>query len=569
MKYSPFFLLGLLSAALGGECSGDPVITISPSQLRFPPAPGTVAGPLQSRISPELMGFNLFYTDEKDAMWGAEKTALSALQIGFVRYPGGEVTSYFHWESPNGHPFKDSWIDPTPAVSKENWMDLGEYAAVLKNQPGTKPLIGVNMQSQHRFLPAACRAPQKPLDPTGGAPRTDAQWWPTRYSAACKQDPGYAEWQRRLAQSKVEADRQVRKAMELKMTGATYFLDNEAYDQSTTNPMSSIEYAMYVKEYATLIRGIDAGAKFVVNWQNRPESIGYLLNIACRHIHYVDFHLYWHQGHKGPVEPGQVVYSGPSFDDWRKEGKMMVQENGYVGDPPRQAYSTYTRRVLDFRDLIEQRGCLNLDGERQKLAVFEWNIGGQTEDPTGQYRRPSRTQAALMASEMFLQFINGGLDAAAFFKGHFETPEAAPGKTVFDEGYRGLLSSETLQITPVYKALSLFRSILGAQVLKPVSAWGSGIYEVAAYWPGDDKVTVILLEKLGSTREVTLQMDDFISASGQYSVDTRRFQGARGDSYLDYAELIDDVPYVLDRAAGKLRITLPAYTLTKVIVHRR
>ena len=62
-------------------------------------------------ISPQLIGTNVIYSRESDALWadGSVAASLKDLRTGFMRYPGGEVTSFYHWNSNTGVPFQDSW----------------------------------------------------------------------------------------------------------------------------------------------------------------------------------------------------------------------------------------------------------------------------------------------------------------------------------------------------------------------------------------------------------------------------------------------------------------------------
>src|SRR4051794_38407719 len=64
-------------------------------------------------ISPDLTGTNALYAFEQDSDWqdGHIAADLKAIGTSLIRYPGGEVTSYWHWNDQVGIPWSDSW-DP-------------------------------------------------------------------------------------------------------------------------------------------------------------------------------------------------------------------------------------------------------------------------------------------------------------------------------------------------------------------------------------------------------------------------------------------------------------------------
>jgi hypothetical protein len=581
-------------SAITSPVSGPYVLVYTPT----PTPTGNSAAPLT--VGTDILGVNLLYSDEKDAMWpvlsdpASTKKPLSVFDVGFMRFPGGEITSFWHWENPNGHPFLDSWdpapvfpATPTPApVNSMEWMSVYQYKKVLDHQGG-KPLIGINLQSAHKYLPDACRSVSG--DPT----------WASRNSTACTTSTGYPAWQSKLAQSKGEALRLVQWALRNNMPGATYFMDNEAYDQGVTKPMSSIEYAHYIKDYGFYLREArdpttnailgDKDANFVINWQNQTGGVSGILNIACRYVDYVDFHLYWHIGNNGKEDPDKFIV-GPTFADWSANGAPMTQPNG-IGNPE----TTYTDRIIDFRNTVARstlalpNGCLNARGIRPKLGVFEWNVGRTVvdryywTDATKTAKRrvilsprpvpPSRVQGALMAGEMLMQFMNAGLDAAAFFNAHFEprAPEKASDPLPMDEGYRGLLTPGTLNTTPHHRVFTLFKSALGDQVLKTDSANATGIQTVVTQRTGSDSLTLFVLDKKPGThteRSITIALPGFVNIQSNYSVKIQSFRGLNGNSYDTYAEVLETLPHYLDRGTGRLTITVGKFSITKIIIKR-
>ncbi len=88
-------------------------------------------------ISPMLIGYNMSYYHDTDALWADGNIAnyLSQLDTGILRYPGGEETSYFHWEYPGADGYHDIWepnpsnwwyADPCQARDFEGYMNTDE-----------------------------------------------------------------------------------------------------------------------------------------------------------------------------------------------------------------------------------------------------------------------------------------------------------------------------------------------------------------------------------------------------------------------------------------------------------
>jgi alpha-N-arabinofuranosidase len=105
-------------------------------------------------ISEDLMGVNVVYHVEPDALWTQTSLTdvLYELGVSFIRYPGGEIVDQFHWDEA-GYGRRDSW---NPAVTTSDrapatdWMSVEEYDTVLDETCG-KPMLGVNTASGARF----------------------------------------------------------------------------------------------------------------------------------------------------------------------------------------------------------------------------------------------------------------------------------------------------------------------------------------------------------------------------------------------------------------------------------
>ena len=106
-------------------------------------------------ISNNLIGFNMTYSFCPDSFWIKTniKPALKNMKTGFVRYPDGEPTSYYHWNNLNGQGYMDNW---NPNYNKKNdqdpknYTDIDEYIRICR-KTGVKPLVGINMESGIKY----------------------------------------------------------------------------------------------------------------------------------------------------------------------------------------------------------------------------------------------------------------------------------------------------------------------------------------------------------------------------------------------------------------------------------
>ena len=102
-------------------------------------------------ISDKLMGFNIVYAKTPDSVWKNDVLVdgIRAVNPGFLRYPGGTVNTYFHFESPTGQGWKDNW-DPAYDMKQNRdpsqYTDIDEYFKII-DRTGAEPLVGINTNS--------------------------------------------------------------------------------------------------------------------------------------------------------------------------------------------------------------------------------------------------------------------------------------------------------------------------------------------------------------------------------------------------------------------------------------
>lgn len=303
-------------------------------------------------VSDLLMGFNLVYPQESDAIWqdGKVKGYLQDVNNSILRWPGGTVSTYYHWNDLTGKrpPWRDNWNpDADITVQPESeFMDLDQYMDLIR-ETGAEPLLGINMDSGRR-------------------------------------------WDR--MQDGIDEALALMQYCEDNDFEVTYwYLGNEPYlDDSNGGVKTPQEYAELINTYADAMREVDPDIKIVANWRQGIErnSNEYwtLMSTAGHNIDLIDMHWYWSWG-------------SPSMEKWLSTTPMEI----WTGN-------TYMEEISDFRNKIDYWSSdENWDFSHVRLASLEWNVG-----PINDGQITSH-QAALIQSEMMMQFMLGGLDMATFW----------------------------------------------------------------------------------------------------------------------------------------------------------
>lgn len=455
----------------------------------------------RGRVSTELIGANLLYSFETDAYWrdGKAAEALKDIRIGFLRYPGGAVSQFWHWDKPliagcptcTGGWADSDWWDPRNLpptyVPTSDWMDLDEYL-VQARRAGATPLVGVNTESGVRF-----------------------------------------------GRTKEGVDKAVALVKYANSQGVRhYFIGNEPYHR-TESPndleLSATHYAQLLNTYADAIRGANPNIpiKIVANWVSRLDGRHgkdweAILKIAGRNIDYIDLHAYWN-------------YDLATFETWKKGGLMT-----HLGE-------TYTSKIRSFRGLLDRLGS------RAKIAMFEWNIG-PAPSPA---ERPSEYQAGLMNAEIFMQSVQGGLDAATFFPLHW----SAKNKNYPNMKTRTLFTADEVADSPIYDMLKLYSGVLG-NTLVASETFQPGLLSLATYNPVSKAVTVFILNKTDSEKDMTVSLDSFLD-EGDKEVRAQAYRAPGGDLGSERAEVVD-IPVSFDWTGPSIRVKAGAYSLTKLVV---
>lgn len=247
-------------------------------------------------VSSHLMGFNLVYPQERDAIWqdGKIEGYLKDLSTSLLRWPGGTVSSYYHWDELTGEGWEDSWNPQNPGTPKpaSEFMNVDEYMELIRST-GATPLLGINMSSGWR-------------------------------------------WDR-LEDGINEALDLMRYCKDNDFEVKYWYLDNEPYMEDSNGGVKMIEeYAKLINLFASRMREVNPDIKIVVNWKaafsTRSSVYRTLLDIAGDNIDIIDVHQYW-------------SWNDPTMEKWLSHTPMKM----WTGD-------TYLEEIAYFRDMVSDFG---------------------------------------------------------------------------------------------------------------------------------------------------------------------------------------------------------------------
>ena len=252
-------------------------------------------------VSDMLMGFNLIYPHEKKSIWQDGKIAgyLKDVNVKFLRYPGGTVVSFYHWDALTGDGWADRWNPEKPVNQKPSfeYMDIDEYMSLVK-ATGATPLVGINMSSGWRW-----DRHQEGLDEAIAL---------MEYCKSKKFDVEY------------------------------WYLDNEPYQHDSNGGEKTAEqYADLINAYVTVMKAFNPNIKIVVNWDAgyRHKRAGHeeLIKRAGKNIDIIDIHWYW-------------GWSDASWDKFL-EATPMVHWTG----------STYMEDIKYYKQMLKDLGFPNIE----------------------------------------------------------------------------------------------------------------------------------------------------------------------------------------------------------------
>jgi alpha-L-arabinofuranosidase len=379
-KYILFFIV--LVYASDGTLDAQVQISVNAAQQKH-------------TINPMVQGMGIIYSFEADSLYEDGRLAqiYKDAGLGFLRWPGGAVTTFYHWNDLNGQGWMDNWkpaYDHSKDKEPADYMDLDEYMALCRAAE-TEPMLGINMSSG-------------------------------------------MEWDRE-ADALNEAVDMVKYCIGQNFDVNYIYLDNETYHNGNSynadpdNDGESWTAALYgekINLYADSIRKYLPEVKLIPNWKrnikNGNASLKTLINVAGENIDYIDVHWYWKWGEA-------------SWEEWIAKSPMEMENEWYDG-------GTIMEEIASFASLTT-----NLGHSHIKLASLEWNIGP---GPWQEDLNHSKFRTALMQSEMQMQMMLGGLEVGSLWAAHWPGTEDANDRFLLDPD-EGHTPNPTSKVYELYK----------------------------------------------------------------------------------------------------------------------
>lgn len=248
-------------------------------------------------VSERLLGFNIVYAKNPDSLWtsGVLSRAIKDVNPGFLRYPGGTVNTYFHWEHPTGNGWEDLW-DPAYDTARDRpaseYMDIDEYIALVK-ETGAEPLVGINVNSGFRWG--------------------------------------------RVEEGIQEALRLMKYCRDKGLDVKYWYMGNEPYMHDCNGGASTpAEYGEMINAFVPRMREFDPDIKIVANWHATFRKHGgqydELFAVAGKNIDVVDVHWY-------------CMWGNASWDQWLSRTPCGV----FTGD-------SYESEIRQFREIAARNG---------------------------------------------------------------------------------------------------------------------------------------------------------------------------------------------------------------------
>jgi len=310
-----------------------------------------------------FLGINLSYFNITDEIWQKYDLLVKLKKAGIkaLRYPGGEETSFFHWEHPgvNGYEdiwdpkdqhgvalkrgrFQATWVPPERWDTNEDFMSFDEFIQACQAL-GAEPIVGINLTSGRRH--------------------------------------------NRIKDGIEEALRWLRYCKKKGYKVTYWFLDNETWNWESPYVFKTEEYAEDVVAYGTAMKKECLDIKLIVNpcssksyndWQGLERFISETAAV----IDFVDVHWYWAWGQS-------------SFDLWIKQTPL---ETGDKWKDP-QISRPFEQDIALIKECFRRAGAPHIG-----LVVLEWNIG-----PSNWSQTFNQSLIAIIQAELLMEFARGGV----------------------------------------------------------------------------------------------------------------------------------------------------------------
>lgn len=272
---------------------------------------------VEKDLSIFMTGFNMSFYHDTDQLWADGKiiNALKDVRAGMLRFPGGNETSFYHWEYPGSPGYLDVFnpehkeqieatikIEDTKSKETSN-MDTDEFIAVCR-QIGAEPLLGINILSGIQN-----KREQESLDEA------------VRWVQYCK-DKGY--------------------------NVKYWYLDNEVNSPGAYGrPLYAKDYAGYIERYSKALKAVDPDIKLVANLLHSDvEDKKELISRAGKYFDILDLHFYY-------------GWDVAEWNKWIAQRPMIDMD----------VNMSYTNVINNLGSYIKSSENPNIE-----LACLEWNI---------------------------------------------------------------------------------------------------------------------------------------------------------------------------------------------------
>ncbi|AQQ10158.1 Alpha-L-arabinofuranosidase [Sedimentisphaera cyanobacteriorum] len=296
-------------------------------------------------------------------------------------------------------------------------------------------------------------------------------------------------------------------------------IGNEPFD------MTAQELADIVNMFVPAMKQIDPTIEIIVNTSNHfntPYSAprwDEFFELAGHNVDYADLHCYWRWGDKD--SPAEDL---ATWENFINDVPITAEHTQWAGE-----HLPYNQEINNFRSRYSEYGI--------DVIISEWNAG-----PLWNRIERSHYQAALIQSEMMMQFIKGNVFMATRW----------PGSWAAVQGDRAFIDPDTLQPRPVLKAMKFFNNVLGKMLLESDSS-DSALPCISAFSEDESKLFNVLLNKTASEKKVLIENSSPIQSANVKLLKAQDGDVSRDSSSLQTAEIL--------QAANSVYYSLPPYSL--------
>lgn len=307
-----------------------------------------------------------------------------------------------------------------------------------------------------------------------------------------------------------------------------WYLDNEAYHKGANYRMTAREYAEQINLYVPALKAVNPNIEIIINWEskirNKNEGLKSIVSIAGSNIDIIEVHWYW-------------SWQNSTFDHWYSSFPMNTKNEWYDG-------LSFTEEINAFEPLMKSLGHGHI-----KLASNEWNIApGPDEAQT-----PSKFESALMISEQFSQYIDGGLFMACFWGLYWPHAEGnSVNRLILDPSHN---YNENATAT----MFRMFADAMGGTKVKCGSTL-KGAYDIAVLNQVNDELIIYVINKKQSGETLSTGID--IKNYPLGSVTATSFTSG-SDQNGELSSLLTSI-----ENENRLIIDLPKNSLTKIVIKK-